>query len=159
MWIHLCMWKTIVSFHAGVTTVDEMSPKYDIQYWTVASTRGSRVCGRGRERFCYRESIVFPEPTTTGINTGFSTSIGKFGNSCATTTNNSASFAYVSIPSVMLSNHHSVHSSEAVSISCFDVPSRTLSNTIREQSHLCHDLIETKTKLRTPEQDAANFDI
>lgn len=102
---------------------------------------------------------MFSEPANPGTDTGISTQFGRVGNSHATTPSNAASFAYVSIPSLMPTRQDSVHSSGAESTSRFDVPSQNLSDTIRERDRLRHDLNETKIKLRTLEQNAASFDI
>lgn len=66
---------------------------------------------------------MFPGLTTLGTNRGVPTNFGQVGNSHATTPNNAAFFAYISVPSVMLSRKDSIHSSKAKSATRFDVPS------------------------------------
>lgn len=124
---------------------------------TLSCKGHARGCCHERSR--YRASVMFLEPTTSGTDLALSTYIGLVGNSHATTPITIASFAYVSIISVMPSRRNSVHSIKAESASRFNVPSQTINEIIRKQNRLRHNLIWTKIKLRTIEQNKASFDI
>lgn len=56
------------------------------------------------------------------------------------------------------STNDSIHNSEAKSAPCIDVPSQTLSDTIRKRDRLRRALNETNIKFYTLELDAAIFD-
>lgn len=125
----------------------------------VTLSREGHIHCRDRERSRYRISIMFPEPTTPGINTDIPTHIGQVSNSHTTSADSATSFAYVFIFSLMPSRWSAVQPSESESTFCFNLLSQTLSDTIREPDRLRHGLDETRIRLRSLEQEAASFDI